>query len=75
MTTPIFSAISDLYSPTQLQRALFEAQEIARAFMACSIEQERPTTALMEAFGRLQTAGTDAGLEHALSMKRSAPKA
>jgi hypothetical protein len=72
--TPTFSVISDLYSPTQLQRALFEAQEIARAFMACAMEQERPTTALMDAFGRLQAAGTDAGLEHAMSAKRPAPK-
>jgi hypothetical protein len=74
MTTPTFSVIGDLYSPTQLQRALVEASDIALAFMACSMNQVRPTSDLMDVFARLQVAALDAAAEHDACMKRTAPK-
>ena len=73
MTQPTFSAISDLYSPTQLQRALYEAQQIAHEFLACYIEQRKPTSELMDANSRLLNAATDAEMEYVTCMKRSAP--
>ena len=74
MSSPTFSVISDLYSPTQLQRALFEANEIATAFMACSMNQVRPSPELMDVFARLQVAAQSAEAEYAACMKRTAPK-
>ena len=75
MTTPTFSVIGDLYSPTQLQRALYEASLIAFEFLSCRVEQTTPSRELMEAFGRLQSAASDAMIEHATCMKRTAPNA
>lgn len=74
MTHPTFSAISDLYSPTQLQRALYEASQIAFAMMACYMEETPPTRELLDTFMRLRDAGDDAMIEYAVSMKRTAPK-
>jgi hypothetical protein len=75
MTTPTFSVIGDLYSPTQLQRALYEASQIAFALMTSYMEETPPPRELLEAYGRLRESASDAMIEHATCMKRTAPKA
>lgn len=57
--TPTFSAISDLYSPTQLRRALVEAEFIARTLMDCLECREWPTKPLRDSLRRLGDAVED----------------
>lgn len=61
--TPKFSTITDLYSVSQLQKALVEARDIAHAFLACAIEHTEPTGEMFAAFSSLQEAATVSGLE------------
>ena len=74
MTTPTFSTISDLYSPTQLQRALVEAERIAGAFMHSRITGGPIPTELLEAYERLGMVAKDAAAEYDACMRRTAPK-
>lgn len=79
MTTPTFSAISDLYSPTQLRRALWEAAQIAKELrqqvLFCGYDISDELAAVL---GRLSDAADDVIAvdiaRDAASVKRTALK-
>jgi hypothetical protein len=55
-----FSTISDLYSPTQLRRALQEAQGIASELLSCAADGRFPDELLLDAYRRLSETVEDA---------------
>jgi len=62
METPHFSTITDMHSPTQLRRALWEASCIAMTLCDMARYLETPDEALREVVRRLNEAAADAAL-------------
>lgn len=57
-----FPVIADLHSPHQLRDALYAANAIANALLACALEQTLPTPELLRAVSQLNATATDAKL-------------
>lgn len=59
MDNPTFSVITDLYSPSQLGRALIQASDIATALAGCALEHTDPPARLLSALTFLQWVAAD----------------